>query len=248
MRKSPRKEPPVFKQGRTFTIDVNGHRVCGHQWNSGGSKKALILHGFESSSKNFDRYISLLIKKNFEVIAVDAPAHGRSSGKRITLPLYLATIERVNTGYGPFDTFIGHSFGALTLAHFLEATKHDHLTKAVLIAPATETTSTINTFFSVLHLGQEVREEFDKLIHQLSGQWPSHYSVLRAMGNISAQVLWYHDEEDQLTPFSDAVKIKEEGYPNLVFRATKGLGHRRIYRDNEVIKDVMRFIESEVVV
>ncbi len=248
MRKSLRKEPPIFKQGRIFNIDVNGHRVCGHQWNSGGSKKALVLHGFESSSKNFDRYISLLIKKNYEVIAVDAPAHGRSSGKRITLPLYLATIEKVNTGYGPFDAYIGHSFGALTLAHFLETTKHDHLTKAVLIAPATETTSTINTFFSVLHLDQEVRKEFDKLIYQLSGKWPSHYSVLRAMRNISAQVLWYHDEEDQLTPFSDAVKVKEEGYPNLVFRATKGLGHRRIYRDNEVIKDVLRFIESEVVV
>jgi hypothetical protein len=68
------------------------------------------------------------------------------------------------------------------------------------------------------------------------------------MRHITAQVLWYHDEEDQLTPFSDAVKVTEEGYPNLVFRTTKGLGHRRIYRDNEVIKDVMRFIESEVAV
>jgi pimeloyl-ACP methyl ester carboxylesterase len=175
-------------------------------------------------------------------MAFDAPAHGKSTGNQINLPMYLATLIKINELYGPFEGFVAHSFGGLALAHFLETVSHNESVKAVLIAPATETVTTINSFFEFLRLSQEVRVEFDKLILERSGYRADHFSVKRAMQHISAKILWFHDEDDELTPVGDALKVMEEGYPNIEFRITKGLGHRRIYRDNNTVKEIIDFL------
>jgi len=36
--------------------------------------------------------------------------------------------------------------------------------------------------------------------------------------------------------------VKEANYPNVEFVITKGLGHRRIYRDNKVVKAIVEFL------
>ncbi len=116
------------------------------------------------------------------------------------------------------------------------------ITRVALIAPATETTSAIDSFFKFLDLRPEIRKDFDQLIFDKSGHWPSHFSVRRAMQQVQAQVLWFHDEQDELTPLSDALKVRDDQHPNLSFVITQGLGHRAIYRDNKVVKQVIEFL------
>ena len=242
LRKPRRKTPAVFNQGEPLQFKLDTYTIHGHRWKSPRSKKILIVHGFESSSKNFDCYILSLIKKGYEVVAFDAPAHGRSTGKRINLPIYLKTLVRINELYGPFDGYISHSFGGLAVAHFLETIHHTESTHAVLIAPATETVTTINSFFNFLRLSKRVREEFDQLIFRRSGFHPEYFSIKRAMQNIKAKVLWFHDLDDELTPVADALIVQKENHPNVAFRITKGLGHRRIYRDNGILKEIVDFM------
>ena len=123
-----------------------------------------------------------------------------------------------------------------------ESIAHKRFIKAVLIAPATETTSTIDSFFRFLHLGEGVRKEFDELIYARAGAWPAHFSVRRAMFQITAQVLWFHDEDDDLTPVEDALKVRDDHHPHVRFRITRGLGHRMIYRDEAVLKEIIEFL------
>jgi hypothetical protein len=87
-----------------------------------------------------------------------------------------------------------------------------------------------------------LRKDFDALIFQKGGKPPSEYSIRRAMKNIKAKVLWIHDEEDQMTPLSDALRIKEDDHQNIEFMITKGFGHRRIYRENIVSKKILDFL------
>jgi hypothetical protein len=242
LRKSKRRTPAIFNQGEPLQFSFDHYTIHGHRWKLPGAKKILIVHGFESSSKNFDCYISSLIDKGYEVAIFDAPAHGKSSGKKISLPVYLKTLMQVNELYGPFDGFIAHSFGGLAVAHLLENVPHDETTHAVLIAPATETVTTINSFFSFLRLSKGVRKEFDNLIFRLSGFRPEYFSVKRAMENIKAKVLWFHDEDDELTPVADALIVQRENHSNILFRITKGLGHRRIYRDHSIVKEIVDFM------
>jgi pimeloyl-ACP methyl ester carboxylesterase len=234
--------PPIFKEAEKLHFKFTGTLIRGYRFNKGGNRKVLLLHGYESSVINFDRYVKPLIRKGYEVLAFDAPAHGRSGGKMISAPEYKKMIIEINKSFGPIESFMSHSFGGLALALAMEEIKHDENHRLVFIAPATETTTAINFFFTFLRLDEAVRKEFDSLILKLAGQPASVYSIARAMKNIKASVHWYHDEDDTITPLSDALPVKEQNYLNVKFVITKGLGHSRIYRDNKVSKSIIEFL------
>jgi pimeloyl-ACP methyl ester carboxylesterase len=88
----------------------------------------------------------------------------------------------------------------------------------------------------------EVRKEFEEIITQLSGHPVSWFSIHRTLNKIKAKILWLHDKDDRITPLEDVLKIKEENHPNIQFVITKGLGHRRIYRDAKVGKAIVTFL------
>ena len=62
------------------------------------------------------------------------------------------------------------------------------------------------------------------------------------MENIKATILWIHDEDDDITPLKDALKVKEQNFKNIEFVITKGLGHRKIYRDSNIKNMVVNFL------
>lgn len=246
------KDPPkIFEQAEKLQLKVEGCQVKGWGWKplppgpdteQTDPRRVLIMHGFESSAVNFDRYVKPLLKKGYEVLAFDAPGHGRSGCKQISAPLYSKTILEINKKFGPIQSFMAHSFGGLALCLALEKMDHSFDHRVVLIAPATETVTAIATFFRFLRLDPDVLPEFEKIIIKKSGVTPSWFSIGRALKQIRAKVLWFHDVNDDTTPFSDALKVKEKNYPNVEFVFTEGLGHRRIYRDNKVTRSIVEFL------
>jgi pimeloyl-ACP methyl ester carboxylesterase len=245
--KTKRKEEPKNAEALQFTL--NNKTVKGHRWNHpptgpcGQQKKALILHGFSSSAHKFDRYVAPLIKKGYEVLSFDAPAHGDSEGTTTNAVEYSDMIKKVMELYGPINSFIAHSFGGIALSLAMENIPHDEQTKIVFIAPATETTSAVDGAFAMLDIKDKaVRKEFDQLIFEMSGHNTEWFSIRRAVNNIPAQILWIHDEDDDITPLSDALKVKADNHSNINFVITKGLGHRKIYHDAEVKKAIINFM------
>ena len=121
--------------------------------------------------------------------------------------------------------------------------KHDENYRVVLIAPATETKTAFDLFFQFLHLEDEaVRKEFETIIQRVSGHPASWFSIPRALKKIKAKILWLHDEDDKTTPLKDVYHVKKENHANIRYVITKGLGHRRIYRDAEVSKRIAEFM------
>lgn len=247
MQRSGNKTSPVFEKGEKLSFRLEGHIVRGHRWlphqpPGTSPKRVLIAHGFESSSRNYDRYVSAFLKKGYEVLAFDAPAHGDSGGKQITLPLYVKTLKTILERYGPPDSFLGHSFGGLALCMLLESIDHDPAVKLVLIAPVCEMTTAVDSFFHKLQFRAEMRKEFDELSYEMHGQDFSHFSIRRALYQVRADVLWMQDEDDQITPIRDMLPVQADKHPHVQFVITKGLGHRKIYRDPEVLRQVVEFL------
>jgi Serine aminopeptidase, S33 len=236
--------PPIFEKCELIGFRQHNNKVTGYRWNHPSPKKFLILHGFESSAFNFERYINPMIKLGYEVVAMDAPAHGKSEGKTINLLDYIETIEETEKRYGPFDAAMAHSFGGIAISMFLEKRKRKDKMKLVLIAPATETVTAIDSFFRFLQLNDGIRTEFNKLIHQKTGHWPSFYSITRVAPHLPANILWIHDEDDDMTPLSDTEEIQKAQYPHIRFMITKGLGHRRIYRDNTIYRAIISYFDE----
>ncbi len=91
-----KKPAKIFESGEKLHFTLEGNIVRGWRFNDPAENKVLILHGWESSVTNFDKYISLFVKKGYEVLAFDAPAHGGSGGKMITAPLYKDMIKEIH--------------------------------------------------------------------------------------------------------------------------------------------------------
>ena len=243
LEKSKKQTPSIFKFAEPLHDILNGKKIKGYRWNKDKPVKILILHGFESAAHKLNKYVVPLVDKGYEVIAFDAPAHGSSEGKTVNALEYKEMIKKVMKNYGPINGFIAHSFGGLALTLALEEIPHDENTKIVLIAPATETTTAINSAFKLLGIkNKKVRAAFDKIIFEKGNKPTEWYSVNRAIKNIKASVLWIHDEDDDTTPLSDALKTKEANLPNVRFIITKGLGHSKIYGDENVKNEVFDFL------
>lgn len=237
-----KKRPPIFKEAEWLKESFQQYEVVGYRWNRGGAKRVLIIHGFESSVINFDHFVRPLIKLGYEVLAFDAPAHGRSSGKRVNALIYRDMILFLYEKYGPIHSYMAHSFGSLAVALALEKLPRLDEQRLVLIAPLTETTRALESFFSLLRITPPVQEAFGQIIEDLSGQPPEWYSLRRIVPTLSGKILWLHDTEDKVTPWVDAEPIQKMGLPHVEFVVSSGLGHRRIYRDNQVKKKIISFL------
>lgn len=233
---------PLFETAEILKFSIDNKNVVGYRWNHPQPKKLLIIHGFQSRAKKFDPYISVMMKKGYEVLAFDAHAHGESEGKQTNVLEYKKMIETIDNKYGPINAYMAHSFGGLAVSLALEDIRHTEQTRLVLIAPVTETSSSVDQLFGFLRLKASLRKVFESLILSIGGKPVAWLSVSRAITNIKARVLWIHDEDDDITPLKDVQPLLNAHLPHVKFMITKGWGHRRIYREEKVIQAISDFL------
>ncbi len=240
------KPTPIFDDAEILTLQVDTDVVHGYRWlpkqNIIG-KKILICHGFDSCSYRFGDYVAPLLNQGFEVMAFDAPAHGKSTGKTITILHYGKMIQLINETYGPIYGIMAHSMGGLATVLAIENMEDNPFKKLVLVAPSTETAFAIQTFFRYLKLSMKVRTEFLKLVEELGGNPAEWYSVARAIENITPETLWVHDKKDTITPYSHMEHLARKKLPHLQFEITEDLGHSP-YKDPAILQRIVSFFAS----
>lgn len=232
----------IFEKAVRLELDESGDRCVGWQWNRGGSPRVLILHGFSSSARNFAHLIEGLTAAGADVVAFDAPAHGNSEGKKIHSLRYRKFIQQIRDIFGPFDGYIAHSFGGLSLSLAMEERPPRASDRLVLIAPATETRSALQQLQHTLSLRTPVMNKIHRFIEQRSGHPVAWFSVNRVAGSLNCPILWIHDQQDDITPFNDILPSQERMQPNVRFLITEGLGHRRVYRDAAISEQILTFL------
>lgn len=238
------KVPAIFNSAETLSFSLEGIQIYGWRWktNLPASKKVLLVHGFDSYSYKFEKYVALLLSHNFEVLTFDAPAHGMSKGKTIDVQIYRDLIWKIEKLYGPLYGIVAHSLGGIAAS--LAAEKMNNLKKLVLIAPATETERAVNNFLKLIHLNKSFKQEFIAVIEEKAKQPLSYFSVSRAIRNIEANTLWLHDTGDRVCPYEDVKPVQEMILPHVSFYITKGLGHSKIYKDNKAANQVISFMAT----
>lgn len=239
--------PAIFHKASPLSIQLRQLTIRGFQWknNHPDAKKILIVHGFGSYAYKFDSYIVALLKEGFEVLAFDAPAHGSSEGKRINALLYRDMILEINNQYGPLYGIIAHSLGGLAASLAMEQIKKNIPAKLVLIAPATETKTAIEHFFGIIKVDTAIKIAFYKIIEALAKQPISYFSVARVVRNANFNILWVHDEEDNICSFKDVKPLINEQLPKLELFITKGLGHNKIYKTNSIKDKILHFLVNK---
>lgn len=246
------KLPPIFETGEPLSFRLDGHTIRGHRWQPYSDvlrpsaeiapRKVLIAHGFESAARVFDHYIAALLKKGYEVVAFDAPGHGLSGGKRLFITDYIRMLSAVEQRYGPFQSWMGHSLGGLALALSLEEAPVNAEGRLVLIAPAPGISAALEEWAAAFQLPDEVVREMEEYMKAYSGHPPAWYSLRRVIGSVGGKILYVQDEEDGVVGIGAAKQIRADALPNIRFLFTTGLGHKKVYKDQEVMDEIVGFL------
>ena len=237
-------DPLIWAKSSALLLNTSYGKVVGYCWKPATStgKKLLIVHGFAGNSRSFDRYIKPALEKGYEVYAYDAPAHGKSQGKRLNASTYVDVLQTIIEHHGPFDGYLAHSFGGLSLMIALHQVSYTNHPKIVLVAPATESTSAADSFFHILKLPQRLKPAFEKRIKDVIGVPLQWYSISRILQDVKGDILWLHDQDDHTTPIKDVYPLMNQRPLHVHFHFTKGLGHSRIYKDTKVKQLIIDFL------
>ncbi|MBO9595871.1 MAG: alpha/beta fold hydrolase [Niabella sp.] len=234
---------PQLQLAEQLSLLYQGRHLKGYRWNKGGVRKLLIAHGFRSHTQRFEHLIPMLIEKGYEITAFDAPAHGRSDGKRINAVDYMQLVTRLTEQYGPFDAYIGHSFGGLAVALAVSELPDNASIKIVLFAPAADTTGLAATFLKQMAVKDpHIQQFFFNNVTRLSGKDLSWFTIKRCLPALKSDILWIHDKQDPITPIAEAWEIQQMAPAHIHFMFTEGLGHSKIYRDAAVLEKVAGFL------
>lgn len=219
----------------------------GYKWRAApnNDKKLLLIHGFSGNIVSFDQHIVQALALGYDVYAYEAPAHGKSGGKRLNVLLYSRVITDIMLSHGPFHGFIAHSLGGLSLMLSLHENELPIAPKVVLIAPATESTTAADHFFSFLQLSPALRKAFEQKIEAIGGNPLSWFSISRILAEVSFNILWLHDHADTVTPIKDVLPLEQAGNAHVAFHFTTGLGHSGIYKDAAILSKIIEFLRME---
>lgn len=208
----------AFQEELTF----EKYPVMAYRW-LGKGQTILLAHGWESNAARWKPLILQLKNKGFNVIALDAPAHGNSGSRTFNALLYSEFINVVASRFNP-DIIIGHSVGGMASVFFQHKYQFNTIKKIILLGAPSEFTGVIKRYTDMLGYNQRITSKLEATIIERFGNHPESFSTAKYLETIHSEGLIIHDEDDTIIPYDDALLIKNS-FKNSRLITTKGLGH-----------------------
>jgi pimeloyl-ACP methyl ester carboxylesterase len=232
-----KKERSFWETGKPikFTSGCRG-RVFGYE----GGQCVWVLHGWRSRGSKLKKLITACVACGCEVVAWDGPAHGDSPGRRSSLAPYTKIlVEDIKSSKKQPDAILGHSFGGAASAYACQLGIDPKL--LVLIATASSTIGVFQRYWDYIGIGAKARNIFMDIVETETGVKVDSMSSVNFISSLPQKVLVIHDEQDELVPLSDALKLKALR-SDIELMKTDGLGHNRILHDESVCMRVSQFL------
>jgi pimeloyl-ACP methyl ester carboxylesterase len=242
LRLPPRERVWINSAERDYVTSPDNALVAVYRWGRKGPR-ILLMHGWNSRATQLCSFIEPLRQAGYQVIAFDAPAHGRSPGQRTDLIEIAHALRAVSVRYGPFEGIVAHSFGVAAATYALRhlgVTAH----RVVGISSPGRMPYLFNRFCELLGLPSRAREAFEARVMERFGRdvWEqlSPEANVELLDNVPALLI--HDNQDnEVTP--GQAEILHQAWPGSHLLRTDGLGHLKILRDSSVIASTVRFMQ-----
>lgn len=244
-----RKTPKLVEQAFLAAADlhyetIDGQRYAVYHWGFRGPI-VLLAHGWESHAGRWRKIAPALVQAGYQVLAVDAPAHGRSSGRRFTMIRYADVLRTLMQRFAPVEIVIGHSVGAAasiwamgTLSPALRPRK------AAILASFSRLQTIMDDAQRKTGASAQLMEALDAHVVRLTGKPIAHYSLANMARQLGAvETLLVHDRQDRVTSVHES-EILHQAWPGAQLLATEGFGHGLTAPD--VIETVLDFVQAAV--
>jgi len=165
----------------------------------------------------------MLNKKDFNVIAFDAPAHGNSTGKILNAPLYARCLEEIIKKHRP-KHLVGHSMGGMTAIYNEYKNPNKYIERMVTTAAPSEFYEIMEEYQAILGLSSRVINALDDLILEKFGFRIREFSTSNFVSSNTKKGLLVHDIDDPITPYHASEKV-HKAWRGSHLISTTGYGH-----------------------
>ncbi|MFD1614768.1 alpha/beta hydrolase [Gelatiniphilus marinus] len=228
-----------LKSAKTLELQHDGLKITTYQWAAKG-KTILLAHGWESNSARWKNLISVLQKHHYNIVALDAPAHGNSGGDTFNAILYAEFINEVSKKFQP-EIIIGHSVGGMASIFFQKKYQLASLKKMILLGAPNEFKDIFKNYTNLLNYNSKVINALEDLVIKRFGAPPESFSSAKHSVSIQVEGLIIHDKKDRIIPFNDSKAI-HENLKNSKLVPTVGYGHA--LNSDEVHQHILTFLKQ----
>lgn len=217
----------------TFRFGLSGLR-----WGSSGPV-VLAMHGWEGRPSQFARFIDPLLTAGRQVIALEAPGHGRSPGRESNVFRFTEALLEAATELRDIESVIGHSMGgsaALYAVHLGLPAR-----RAVTIGSPAALSRVLSRFADWIALTPSAKQRFFDEVDRHVGVANAEIDMARLDTPLGIETLVVHDRRDRDVPFSEA-QAMIAALPAARLFATEGLGHHRVLGDADVVRAAAEFL------
>ena len=224
---------------------INPLPVMTYYWqneNEADAPLVMLVHGWTGRGSQMGAFAGPLLSAGFRVLAFDNHAHDLTPGKATSLFIQSEVQQKLSEKFGPVYAVVTHSFGGMvtpySLSHGMKAQK------VVCISPPSRFDYLLERFSNTLYLPEIIqhymvrrfKKEFgDDLVERVSATTTS-----KQLGHIPALII--HDENDVDVPASEG-ECLHQAWPQSTLNYTRGLGHRAILYDADVIRMTVAFLK-----
>ncbi|WP_026755481.1 alpha/beta hydrolase [Sediminibacter sp. Hel_I_10] len=220
-------------------VDFGKHSLKTYRW-LGKKETILLAHGWESNSFRWKSLILKLNELDYNIVALDAPGHGYSSGRRFNAILYADCIHVIAKKFRA-NIVIGHSVGGMATAFFQHKYQMESVTKLILLGAPSNFSGVFHRYVDMMGYSKRVAKAMDQLILKEFNYLPEHFNAAKFSEVITAEGLIIHDKTDRIIPYSDAEDFKAF-YKKSKLITTEGFGHG--LKNVEVDEHIINFING----
>jgi pimeloyl-ACP methyl ester carboxylesterase len=243
---TPRKRPisssaqQTMSQAEQRTIAHGSRQLATWVWENDGPT-VLLVHGWESNASGMRGFVRPLLRQGFRVIAFDAPAHGRSSGRQTNFIDYSGAIETIIKTMGPVKFIVAHSFGASATLFTLSRLPNLGVERVVSLGAPSRLNEMVDIWTSFLQMPLLAAEQMRRRLVDRVGLPVEWLAVETAVAQLTVPGLIVHDQNDTIVPYSNAQAIHKQWSTSTLITTT-GLDHRGVLQDREVLRQVVDFL------
>jgi pimeloyl-ACP methyl ester carboxylesterase len=233
--------PEILKEAEIENFHFKNQKFKSYIW-KGNQTVIILVHGWESNSLRWQKLLPYLQETGSTIIAIDAPAHGLSSGNKFDIPKYAAYINIVAKKYNP-KYLIGHSLGGKTCLYYQYFYKNKNIEKMVTLGSPSDFKVLLNKYIKLLSLNTNIKKSLEVQYRKIFRSSLTFFSAKYFASKINIRGLIAHDILDSVVGYEEGKKIAS-GWKDSIFIETKGLGHSM--HDEDLYQKITQFLLEDL--
>ena len=205
----------------------------------GNDEVILLIHGWESNTSRWKKALPHLLSLGKTIVAIDAPAHGLTSGTEFNVPIYAEIIQLAIEKFKP-DYLIGHSIGGAALVYNQYKYPNANIKKQILLGTPDEVIIIFRNYFKLLSLNNKNQKLFLNYFEVKYNIDITTFSGTTFAKNNKTETLIIHDQTDAIVLFEEGKKL-EKAFEFGTFVQTNLLGHS--LHSDQVYQKIVSFLQ-----